>query len=242
VSSNPVHGEVYSIQHYVVKFVSVGSFLRELRSPPPNKNWPPRYKWNIIESGAKHLIPPPIRLQRTWLCKISKTILCSSKAYLTLNWKFNLKNVYETVTIFRVYTAQQLSTVFFEHMLTKGRYLVLIVLFFYHRIVYFLLLYMSSNHLLYCLCPLRAPDWSNKLVFFYSWISWSHQFECFTVATMTCLTVTEYLCRKCFVRRNHNPVLFAFVTVYWVCNQSNTTTATCGAGSPSGAVEFTAGF
>jgi hypothetical protein len=23
----------------------------------------------------------------------------------------------------------------------------------------FLLLYMSSNHLLYCLCPLRAPDW-----------------------------------------------------------------------------------
>ena len=32
VSSNPVHGEVYSIQHYVIKFVSnlrqVGGFLR----------------------------------------------------------------------------------------------------------------------------------------------------------------------------------------------------------------------
>ena len=30
VSSNPVHGEVYSIQHYVVKFVSdmVGGVLR----------------------------------------------------------------------------------------------------------------------------------------------------------------------------------------------------------------------
>ena len=32
VRSNPVHGEVYSIQHYVIKFVSdlrqVGSFLR----------------------------------------------------------------------------------------------------------------------------------------------------------------------------------------------------------------------
>jgi len=31
VSSNPVHGEVYSIQHYVIKFVSdlrqVGGFL-----------------------------------------------------------------------------------------------------------------------------------------------------------------------------------------------------------------------
>ena len=35
---NPVHGEVYSIQHYVVKFVSdlrqVGGFLQVLRFPP----------------------------------------------------------------------------------------------------------------------------------------------------------------------------------------------------------------
>jgi len=35
VSSNPVHGEVYSIQHYVIKFVSdlrqVGGFLRVLQ-------------------------------------------------------------------------------------------------------------------------------------------------------------------------------------------------------------------
>ena len=41
VSSNPVHGKVYSIQHYVIKFVSdlrqVGGFLRVLRSPPPIK-------------------------------------------------------------------------------------------------------------------------------------------------------------------------------------------------------------
>ena len=38
VSSNPVHGEVYSIQCYVIKFVSdlrqVGGFLRLLRFPP----------------------------------------------------------------------------------------------------------------------------------------------------------------------------------------------------------------
>ena len=38
VSSNPVHGEVYSIQHYVIKFASdlcqVGGFLR---FPPPIK-------------------------------------------------------------------------------------------------------------------------------------------------------------------------------------------------------------
>jgi hypothetical protein len=37
----PVHGEMYSIQHYVIKFVSdlrqVGGFLRVLRFPPPIK-------------------------------------------------------------------------------------------------------------------------------------------------------------------------------------------------------------
>ena len=41
VSSNPVHDEVYSIQHYVIKFVSdlqqVGSFLPVFRFPPPIK-------------------------------------------------------------------------------------------------------------------------------------------------------------------------------------------------------------
>jgi hypothetical protein len=41
VSSKPVHGEVYSIQHYVIKFVSylrqIGGFLRLLGFPPPIK-------------------------------------------------------------------------------------------------------------------------------------------------------------------------------------------------------------
>ena len=42
ISSNPVHGEVYSIQHYGVKFVSdlrkqVGGFLRVLLFLPPIK-------------------------------------------------------------------------------------------------------------------------------------------------------------------------------------------------------------
>jgi hypothetical protein len=39
--SNPVHAEVYSIQHYVIKFVSdlrqVGGFLWALQFPPPIK-------------------------------------------------------------------------------------------------------------------------------------------------------------------------------------------------------------
>jgi hypothetical protein len=41
VNSNPIHGEAYPIQHYVIKFVSdlrqVGGFLRVLRFPPPKK-------------------------------------------------------------------------------------------------------------------------------------------------------------------------------------------------------------
>jgi len=41
VSSNPAHGEVYSIQHYVIKFVSdlrqIRGFLRVLRFPPAIK-------------------------------------------------------------------------------------------------------------------------------------------------------------------------------------------------------------
>ena len=41
VSLNPVHGEVYSIQHCVINFVSdlpqVGGFFRVLRFPPPIK-------------------------------------------------------------------------------------------------------------------------------------------------------------------------------------------------------------
>jgi hypothetical protein len=41
VCSNPTHGEVYLIQHFVIKFVSdmrrVGGFLQVLRFPPPIK-------------------------------------------------------------------------------------------------------------------------------------------------------------------------------------------------------------
>ncbi len=39
VSSKTANGEVYSIQHYVIKFVidlrQIGGFLRVLRIPPP---------------------------------------------------------------------------------------------------------------------------------------------------------------------------------------------------------------
>jgi len=41
VSSITTHGKVYSIQHYVIKFISdlrlVGGFLQVLQFPPPKK-------------------------------------------------------------------------------------------------------------------------------------------------------------------------------------------------------------
>ena len=49
VSSNPAHGDVYSIQHYVIEFVSdlrqVGGFLR---FPLPKRN-----RYNITEIWLK---------------------------------------------------------------------------------------------------------------------------------------------------------------------------------------------
>ena len=41
VSSNPAHGEVYSILLYVIKACQ----------------WPPRYSWNIVENVVKHHYP-----------------------------------------------------------------------------------------------------------------------------------------------------------------------------------------
>ena len=71
VSSNLAHGEVYSIQHYVVKYLSnlrqVGGFLRVLRYPPPIK----LTAINIVESSAKHHEPELEPHQRSL-----KKILC----------------------------------------------------------------------------------------------------------------------------------------------------------------------
>jgi hypothetical protein len=61
---NPVHGEVYTIKHYVINlsvtcdrsvfFSGSSDFLHQ-------QNWPPRYDWNIVESGVKHHNPNPLR-------------------------------------------------------------------------------------------------------------------------------------------------------------------------------------
>ena len=59
VSSNPVHGDVYSIQHYVINFISelrqVGGFPQVLRFPPPINLT--IYNWNSVESGVLHHKP-----------------------------------------------------------------------------------------------------------------------------------------------------------------------------------------
>jgi hypothetical protein len=56
VSSNPADGEVYSMKHYVIKFISdlrqVGDFLWVLWFPPSIKN--------IVEIGVKHHNPNPM--------------------------------------------------------------------------------------------------------------------------------------------------------------------------------------
>ena len=59
VSLNPTNGEVYSIQHYVIKISSdlpsIAGFFRVFQVY--QYNWPPWYNWNIVESGVKHHNP-----------------------------------------------------------------------------------------------------------------------------------------------------------------------------------------
>ena len=67
-------------------------------------------------------------------------------------------------------------------------------------------------------CILQGSYWTKGS----SWLSWSHHFESFTVATMTWLTIMEYLCHKwpqiCSTCRKHFPVLSSFMTYHRVCN------------------------
>jgi len=61
VSSNPANGEVYSIENYMIKFVSdlrqVGGFLRVTPVSMANKTDRHDITKKIVESGAKHHNP-----------------------------------------------------------------------------------------------------------------------------------------------------------------------------------------
>ena len=80
VSLNPARGEVYLIQHHVIKFVSdlrqVGGFLRVLRFPPPIK-----LTNNIneillkVELNAITLTPCVIDQSMICLCYMKKMFL-----------------------------------------------------------------------------------------------------------------------------------------------------------------------
>jgi hypothetical protein len=91
---------------------------------------------------------------------------------------------------------------------------------------------------------LSSPPVSGGVRVARSWLSWSHQYQCFTVATMTWLTVMEYLCHRwpriCSTCRKHFPVLSSFMTYHELCNLINTTGLRSGAGTAyhSGAHEF----
>ena len=87
VSSNPVHGGVYSIQHYVIKFVSddlgqVGGMF----SPGTPVYWPPEYNWNIVEIDIKHYKPinHPIYFCPFWyLLQLEPTFLLINNIFLS---------------------------------------------------------------------------------------------------------------------------------------------------------------
>jgi hypothetical protein len=53
VSSNPTHGEVYLMQHYVIKvdgvYRQIGGFLMVLWSPPPIILTATIYKYNLFD-------------------------------------------------------------------------------------------------------------------------------------------------------------------------------------------------
>jgi len=92
-SSNPDHGEVYSKQHYVIKFVSdlrqVGGCIRLLRFLH-HLNWPLRYNWIIVESGVKHhnLNSHNIFYNMQLYLIISLSVSCIINNYLYLFWDY----------------------------------------------------------------------------------------------------------------------------------------------------------
>jgi hypothetical protein len=86
VSSNPTHGRMYSIQHYVIKFIS--GLPRVLR-------FPPRYNWNIVESGIKHHKPNQTKPINLWKYITMQNVVCFSSPSLIklhlLHWKIDLQ-------------------------------------------------------------------------------------------------------------------------------------------------------
>ena len=88
VSSNLAQGDVYSVQHYVIKFVGdlrqVSGYLRVLWFPPSIK-LTPQYNWNIVDSDVKHHKPNPLKKQ---LWNITNVISTRKEAMM-----FEIRNI-----------------------------------------------------------------------------------------------------------------------------------------------------
>jgi hypothetical protein len=83
VRSNPAHGEVYLIQLYVIKFFSdlrqVSGFLWVFQIPP-------RYNWNIVESGIKHHNKLYDNIKWWWWCPLCTRTTCLCCIFMVLDY------------------------------------------------------------------------------------------------------------------------------------------------------------
>ena len=113
---------MYPIQHYVIKFVSdllqVGGFIHQL-------NWPPRYNWNIVESGIKHHKPT------NRLFFILFVFLYFSYCYFFLF--FVLFFFLSVLTFFQIVF---FSSIFWRISIRRKYYIKIIVFFIYMWIYY----------------------------------------------------------------------------------------------------------
>ena len=105
---NTAHGDVYSIQHYVIKFVSdllqVAGFLQVLRFLPLTKQTDhhdiTENTWNIVGSGIKHYNPKSLIL--------CKTIIIQGTC---INSRAHIEN-YQYLGLYPVYTTVQLASLY----------------------------------------------------------------------------------------------------------------------------------
>jgi hypothetical protein len=101
VSLNPAHGEVYSIQLYVIMYVSdLWQVCGFLLFPPPIKLTATIYKWNIVESSVKHHNPNPFIKKFDWILCNSNTALSISYNYLHYTDTGNLEHYIQEDIVF----------------------------------------------------------------------------------------------------------------------------------------------
>ena len=112
-------------QHYVIKFVNdlrqVGDFLRAFRFLH-QLNWPPRYNWNIVESGVKHhKTNQPIIMYHyhNWL--IAWLVLTPTLAVFQLYRGVNRSRWYDLQRDMKNYTLLIFYTILFNYKTTFNK-------------------------------------------------------------------------------------------------------------------------